>query len=110
MRIQATLPRGERRSLIRHDCTAPAWRALVGEDLQFGLIRDISPAGIGLLLDRQIDPNQRLRIELQSKTGALWHLKVLDVVHATPQNDAAWIVGGAFPSPLTHDQLQALMS
>jgi hypothetical protein len=84
--------------------------ALVGERLTTGLIRDISPGGIGLLLNHEVDPHKRLRLELPSKTGALWHLKVLDVIHATPQGESGWIVGGAFPAPLSDDQLDTLLT
>lgn len=101
----------ERRLLTRQDCSVvlPQWRALVGDGLQGALIRDISPAGIGLLLQHEVDPRKRLRIELPSKTGALWHLKVLDVIHATPQG-GIWLIGGAFPAPLTDEQLHSLIS
>jgi len=110
--IAASPALGERRVLTRFSCeqALPQWRALVGESLKTGLIRDISPVGIGLLLDHEIDPQRRLRIELQSKTGALWHLKVLDVIHATPRNEEGWIVGGSFPAPLTDDQLKDLLT
>ena len=101
----------ERRLLTRQDCSVvlPQWKALVGEGLQGALVRDISPAGIGLLLQHEVDLRKRLRIELPSKTGALWHLKVFDVIHATPQ-DGIWLIGGVFPAPLTDEQLRLLIS
>jgi hypothetical protein len=111
MRTKSKDPeRGERRQLPRHHCDVAPWVALVGESLQGGMIRDISPAGIGLLLEHEVDPRKRIRIELPCKTGTLWHLKALDVIHATPRQEAGWIVGGVFPSPLTDDQLQALLT
>jgi hypothetical protein len=113
MFIQALPPaQGERRLLLRHNCDValPQWMALVGERLQSAQVRDISSKGIGLLLDYEVDPRQRLRIELPSLTGALWHLKVLDVIHATPREGTHWIVGGVFPAPLTDEQLRILLT
>ena len=103
--------KSERRLLARQDCSVvlPQWTALVGDRLQGALVRDISPAGIGLLLEFEVDLRKRLRIELPSKTGCLWHLKVLDVIHARPQGDI-WFVGGAFPAPLSDEQLRILIS
>ena len=102
----------ERRALPRRRCADPALLptlASIGQELKSASIRDISAAGIGFVLDRRIDPGTLVALELHNRKQNFWHLKLLRVVHVTPQGEQCWIIGSAFLKQFSDDELQALL-
>ena len=39
----------------------------------------------------------------------LWYLKIMQVVHTTPQSDGTWLVGNLFLQKLTNEQLRGVL-
>jgi hypothetical protein len=78
-----------------------------GQEIWQAPVRDISSGGIGVLLDRRVDPGTLLAIELLNKSHHFWHLKLLRVIHATPQGQN-WLVGSAFLKGFTDAEFKAL--
>jgi hypothetical protein len=100
----------ERRAQARRACVDSGARAVLasqGQDLWQASVRDISAGGIGVLLDRRVDPGTVLAIELHNKTQHFWHLKLLRVIHATPQGQH-WLVGSAFLKSFTDAEFNSL--
>jgi hypothetical protein len=101
----------ERRIWTRRPCMASDLLPVVasfGQEHWQAPVRDISTAGMGILLDHRVDPGSVLAIELLNKFHQFWHLKLLRVIHATPQDGHGWLVGSAFLKSFTDDEFQAL--
>jgi hypothetical protein len=75
-------------------------------------VRDISAGGVGLLLQHRFRPGTPLVIQLKGR-GESWCRAVgARVVHATPvwaEDGAWWLVGCAFSSPLSEEELRILV-
>ena len=102
----------ERRSQDRLFCVDPSSLSVfasLGRDLRPAPIRNISTGGIGMLLDRRVDPGTLLSVELLNKAHQFWHLKLLRVIHATLQDDESWLVGSSFLKGFTDAEFQALL-
>ncbi len=102
----------ERRARARRSCTvenAPVALASIGAEIWPLSVRDISPFGLGVLLDRRLDVGTVLPVELLNRGQDFWHLKPLRVVHVTPQGNGLWLVGSVFLKELSDDDLRALL-
>jgi hypothetical protein len=98
----------ERRSQARRLCADPIpVFAALGQDLCQAPVRNITARGIGILLDRRVDPGTLMAVELLNKTQQFWHLKLLRVIHAT-QEGQRWLVGSAFLKGFTDAEFQSL--
>jgi hypothetical protein len=109
---ESSPPERERRAVPRRACPDPAALpivASVGKELWSAPIRDISVAGIGLVLDRRVDPGTLVAIELLNKKHNFWHLKLLRVVHVTPHGEEHWLIGTEFLKQFSDDEFQALV-
>ena len=76
-----------------------------------GSVHDISQGGIGLLLSHCFQAGTELAIELREHSGAIRRVVRARVVHAQATNDGgnpAWLLGCAFDSPLSEEELEAL--
>jgi hypothetical protein len=91
--------REERRNLPRRRCRASSCRVLGGLPLQV-TVRDITPAGIGLVCDGPVQPGAVLDLHLSGRGVRLAVALRVQVVHATEMSDGQWLVGGAFEPPL----------
>jgi hypothetical protein len=75
-------------------------------------ITDISTTGIALVLQqlRQKFPaGTLLTVELQNWAGDVSRTLQARVVHMTPNPEGGWIMGCAFVTPLTEEDLKALL-
>jgi hypothetical protein len=72
-------------------------------------VQHLSPAGIGLVVNRRFEPGTTLRVELIHPGKNLSRKLLLRVVHAHHQNDGAWSVGFSFVSPVSREELEALV-
>jgi hypothetical protein len=82
--------------------------ASLGQEHWQAPVRNISATGVGMLLDHRLDPGCLLGIELLNRYQQFWHLKLLRVIHATPQDGHRWLVGSAFLKGFTDDEFRAL--
>jgi hypothetical protein len=76
-----------------------------------GSVHDISQGGIGLLLTHCFQPGTELAVELREHTGAIRRVVRARVVHAsatTNGGNSCWLLGCAFDTPLTEEELEAL--
>jgi hypothetical protein len=103
----------ERRANQRFPCnleTSYRLVAAVGDEFWTTRVRNISPGGISLIVSQPLEPGTILAVELMDRTtqrfsGTLEVRVVYTVEH--PSGD--WIMGGAFTSRLSDDELQALV-
>jgi hypothetical protein len=76
-----------------------------------GTVQDISPAGVGLLLQHRFRPGTSLTVELRTAAGELLRTIRVRVVHATADMVGAskfWLLGCAFHEPLSDEEFAAL--
>ena len=77
-----------------------------------GKVRDISRAGIGLLTTRRFWPGTHLTVDLRDRTDAVLRTVQVHVIHSTSFNidgKEHWLLGCAFHTPLSEEELQALL-
>jgi hypothetical protein len=74
-----------------------------------GRVRDISAGGIALLLNHRFEPGTALIVELSAKSKVASRPRPVRVVHVTPEKNGRWIIGCAFVSKLSADELQGLL-
>jgi hypothetical protein len=73
-----------------------------------GRIVDISTGGIGLVLNRAVDPGARITVRLHT-SGPPRDLS-MQVVHVTELAPGCWLMGGAFTEHFDLQELRALLS
>src|SRR5262245_50969098 len=105
-------PGQERRASVRWRSIPPGetWITFDGpvETLD-ALMLDLSISGIGLVLPRRPGLGTFLVIGLTSCRRPLTLQLVARVVRAMPRSDGSWIVGCAFDTLLSPDELEALL-
>jgi hypothetical protein len=72
-------------------------------------VRDLSINGIGLVLARRFEPGAGLVIEVPGTASDVSESLLARVVHATSVGRNLWLLGCTFPSPLSDDELNALL-
>jgi hypothetical protein len=80
----------------------------LGDTGWLGRVRDISVGGIALILRHRVERETELILELATTAGEVRSLPA-QVVHVTQERDGCWIVGCAFESLLSEDELQSLL-
>lgn len=73
-------------------------------------IRDLSQGGMGLILNRRFEPGTGLAVEIPETDNYPADTLLARVVHATRQPHEKWLLGCAFVSPLSDDELQRLLT
>lgn len=74
------------------------------------VIRDVSTGGIGLVLSRRFERGTGLAIEVPPGEQLPGETLLARVVHATRLADGKWLLGCAFVSTLSEEELQQLLS
>jgi hypothetical protein len=74
-----------------------------------GRVRDISVGGIALLLNHRFELGTALIVELSAKSKVASRPRPVRVVHVTPEKKGRWIIGCAFASILSADELQGFL-
>lgn len=104
----APTPAVERRAMVRYALdadTAGAPLAAWGESQGWeARIRDISRGGLGLLLERRLEPGTLITVDL-SLTLDCPRLLLARVVHATAQPEGGWLLGCALFDLLPEEEL-----
>jgi hypothetical protein len=73
-----------------------------------GRVRDISSGGMALTSKQRFEPGTVLMVELETRAG--WPRRLfVQVIHATQDREDRWIIGCAFASPLSEEELRKLL-
>jgi hypothetical protein len=108
-----TQPRDdERRVAPRHPCSLVTSCHLIAdlEGVPHSVkVRNISASGISLVLDRSIDPQSIVSIQLTNTTRNFTCSLRVRVIYNIEHPSGEWIMGGAFTRRLKEDELQAFL-
>ena len=74
-----------------------------------GSLKNISPAGLGLMTRQPFDPGTILALEVKTLDECNTLPPEARVVHATPLANGRWLIGCVFRQPMSEDQLRALV-
>ena len=101
----------ERRAAVRFSCRRDTACHPVpeGEQLCTARVVDISATGIGLLIDRPIEPETILAIDLQIDDLTLSYTLLVEVRHSRAHKDGDYLVGCVFGRELSEYELKALL-
>jgi hypothetical protein len=105
-------PDSNRRAAIRYHCApATAGRVLLPprQEMQRGWVLDVSLGGVGLLLGRPLTPGTSVVIRMSGPEDGQAHELPAQVIHATREIGGEWVVGCQLTTPLTRDELDALL-
>jgi hypothetical protein len=99
--------RAEQRFPVNADASCPFLSPVVTD---FGpvKIRDISMAGLGLLVSRRVEPGSLLVVTLSNVARGFTKTVLVQVTHSTPR-DGAFLLGGTFRVPLTYQEMTVLV-
>jgi hypothetical protein len=100
-------PGQERRASIRF-YSRQAISAVVNKSWT-AKVRDVSTAGIGLILSQPIGVNLIGEVELSNEDQSLTYTLPIRVVHVTDQRNGTWLIGCVFGRPLREEELNALL-
>ena len=99
----------ERRSSVRLPCLETSRRlvAAIGPTFYLAKIRNISPEGISLVIPRPMEQGTLLSVDLiETKTNRSSRTLDVRICWCIEHPSGDWIIGGAFASPLTDEELQ----
>jgi len=104
---------GEKRAWIRFSCNGdrPAQATLLinpHNKIQAQVL-NVSPGGVGLATKRHCEPGTPLKIELIDASGRTSRPMQIRVVHSTPKGKEDWVIGCAFETPLSEEDVAALL-
>jgi hypothetical protein len=71
-------------------------------------IKNVSTSGIGLLANRKVEAGQLLAVGLNNPTQKFSKTLMVRVAHVTASS-GGFLIGGTFTTPLTYDELRALV-
>jgi hypothetical protein len=98
------LPAPERRSSRRHTCLATHERlmAAIGDNFVLAKVRNLSPEGISLIMNRPVEAGSILSLDLiDTKTNQFSRTLQVKVVYSVEHPSGDYIMGGSFRSRLT---------
>jgi hypothetical protein len=107
-----TAPALERRAALRYhwdveipcspvpECEDPSWSARV---------QDISTTGIGLVVDRYVEPETYLAVQLQCDEFLLSYTVLVQVKNLRTQGDGSWRLGCEFARTLSEEEVRTLL-
>jgi hypothetical protein len=73
-----------------------------------GLLKDISPRGLCLILDEAVPVSKRLVVRLPGRKRGTSLCRVVQVKHVQPNGAGRWLVGCEMNSALSNEQLRLL--
>ena len=103
--------KGDRRAVERFPASASASCTFVSpvvEDFGPVKIKNVSLEGVGLLLGRSVEPDTLLAVTLANVGKGFAKTVLVRVVYAQPQPGGC-MVGGNFLTPITYEELTALV-
>lgn len=102
----------DRRQSERYPVTGDTTCGLTGRvitDLGAVRIKNVSMEGIGFLANKPPDAGSLVALEIVNKTKSFHRVSLVKVAHVTPQVGGVFLVGGTFETPLTYQELTALV-
>jgi hypothetical protein len=77
----------------------------------FGPVRlqNVSTDGVGLLLTRKVEAGALLAVGVTNTAKGFARTWLVRVAHVTEQSKGSYLVGGTFVTPLTYEELTALV-
>jgi hypothetical protein len=79
------------------------------EDFGKVKIKNISSTGVGLIITETLAPGMLLAIRLVNPAKNFSKTMLVRVIHVTPQASGSYLVGGTLDTPLTYEELCALV-
>src|SRR5947207_6936302 len=73
------------------------------------VVRDLSSRGIGLLLDKEVNPGKLLSAQLFNQAWRRWQMKTMRVVHVRLHENGWWVVGCSFAQPFGDEEFWAMI-
>jgi len=98
----------ERRAWVRIPCNKEASCQSIlsaAEILWPGKILNVSAGGMGLRLTRRFEPGTLLEVGMRGVARPY----LMQVLHVSAHSPGVWYIGGAFPEPLTDEELSTLL-
>ncbi len=102
----------EQRTWVRHPCNLKATYQRIGEEddqAYSAQVLNVSPSGVGLLLQDQVDPGSLMNLRLHNPNGDLVRTILACVVHSTQRANGELVVGCNFIRELAEDEVQSLL-
>jgi hypothetical protein len=99
--------RATERYPVNIDTTCPFLSPVV-EDFGPVKLRDVSMQGVGLVVNRRIEPGAMLAVVLANPARAFSKTVLVRVAHITPLG-GSYLVGGSFVTPLTYQEMSTLV-
>jgi hypothetical protein len=101
----------ERRAAVRYpsQCATACHPVPEGDALCSARVVDISTTGIGLLVDRFVEPETLLGVDMQCDEPALTYTLLVEVRHVTQRADGEWLLGCSFARELSQQEVQTLL-
>jgi hypothetical protein len=92
---------------VNAEATCPFLSPVV-EDFGPVKIRDVSMAGVGLLVRRRIEPGTLVAVTLENPARGFTKTVLVRVTHSTALA-GGYLVGGAFVAPLSYQEMTVLV-
>jgi PilZ domain len=104
-------PPSNRRASVRYHCgLATAGQVeIAGQEWQRAWVLDLSIRGVGLLVNRVLEPGLEVVIHLKCPGAQQSFALPSRIRHVSRQADGEWILGCEFDGKLTDDQLELLL-
>ena len=101
----------ERRAAVRYPsvCATACHPVPEGDALCTARVVDISTNGVGLLVDRYVEAETLLAVELQCEETAATYTLLVEVRRATQRAPGEWLLGCSFARDLSEAELRALL-
>jgi len=111
LEITAEIQALERRIAERHPCN-PLASCFIDptRELLWGSLQDISLVGMGVVMDRSLQPDTRMLVQMRSASEDRLVALAVRVTHSTGDAPGKWTVGCRFIGDLANEDLRALLS
>jgi hypothetical protein len=105
------LPTLDRRAAVRYHCERDITCGPIpeGDEGWSAQIQDISTTGIGLLVDRYIEPETYLAVEMPAEDPIMSYTFLVRVVRARAKGEEQWLLGCVFARELSDEELAELL-
>ena len=110
--VSAMASNVERQAAVRYGCDLDSRcrRLTTGEkDFWGARILNISATGIALLMSRRFEPGTLLAITLEGSDSQSLHTLMARVVNVRADADSKWILGCAYTTKLSEEEVQTLL-